>query len=74
MNLSPLFAFFALLLMTTQPAFAYIEPGSGGMMVQLLVAGTVGLGMWLRIYWNRFLNLFRKRPAESALSAEASNQ
>ena len=65
MNPSILTALVALLLMNTQPALAYIEPGSGGMMVQLLIAGTFGLGMWMKIYWNRFLNLFRKRTVKA---------
>ena len=36
------------------PAFAYIDPGSGGMMMQLLMGGMAGLVVLMRLYWQRF--------------------
>lgn len=59
-----------LFLESTKPALAYIEPGTGGMMVQLLVAGTVGFWVWIRLLWNRIVRFFRRSKAETEKSLE----
>ena len=46
-------------------ASAYIDPGSGSMALQLLLAGVAGAGVALKLYWRRFLNLFKKSSNES---------
>jgi hypothetical protein len=49
------------------PAFAYIDPGSGGMMMQLLLGGVAGVAVLVRLYWQRFTTFIgvRKAGAES---------
>lgn len=42
------------LLMGTTPAHAYLDPGTGGMLLQLLLAGIAGLIIWLKLNWRRF--------------------
>jgi hypothetical protein len=37
------------------PAYAYVDPGSGGMLVQLLLGGVAGVAVIVRLYWRRFL-------------------
>ena len=51
---------------------AYIEPGSGGLMVQLVVAGAVGCWVWIRIYWRRFLALFSRKSLGAELTPDGS--
>ncbi len=43
------------------PAHAYLDPGTGSMMLQLLLGGIAGALMVLRLYWYRIKNsrLFR---------------
>jgi hypothetical protein len=53
----------------THEAMAYLDPGSGSMMLQLLLGGIVGVGVIIRLYWTAFVNLFRRKnfqktPAE----------
>jgi hypothetical protein len=36
------------------PAYAYLDPGTGGMMVQLLLGGVAGISVLGRLYWSRF--------------------
>jgi hypothetical protein len=51
-----------------EPAQAYIDPGAGGMLTQLLL-GSVAAGLvMLRVYWQRVTARFRRtRPdGESA--------
>ena len=50
------------------PAFAYLDPGSGSMILQLLLGGVAGVVMVVKLYWQSFLNIFKiKKPEESTL-------
>ena len=55
-----------LLFVCARPAFAYIDPGSGGMLIQLLLGGVAGAVVLVRLYWQRLLAMFgmRKRDAD----------
>jgi hypothetical protein len=50
----------------------YLDPGSGSMIVQILVGGVAAVGVSLKLFWRRILTLLRirkpeeQRPAESA--------
>lgn len=53
-----------LIVFLTQPAFAYVDQGSGAMLVQMFLAGAVGFGVYLKIFWRRFAAMFsRRKPA-----------
>jgi hypothetical protein len=45
----------------------YLDPGTGSMLVQLLVGGFAAVAVAGKLYWRRLLSLLRirKRPAES---------
>jgi hypothetical protein len=45
------------LLVPTQ-AFAYIDPGSGSMLLQLLLGGVAGLAVVVKLFWRRLLAFF----------------
>ena len=58
------------LLVFSLPAFAYVEPGTGSMLLQGLLAGAAGLVVVLKIYWYRIKGFFSggtqtEIPAES---------
>ena len=61
-----------LLLVCATPAFAYVDPGSGGMMMQLLLGGAAGVAVLVRLYWQRFTMFLgvRKADAESRDAAD----
>jgi hypothetical protein len=44
---------------------AYLDPGSGSMLIQLLLAALLGAGILLRTQWNKLKALFGHKPAES---------
>ena len=46
-------------------AHAYLDPGSGSMMIQLLLAGVAGIGVALKVYWRRLRALFWKSDEKS---------
>jgi hypothetical protein len=47
-------------------AHAYVDPGSGSMLLQLLLGGVAGLVVVLRLYWHRLLERFGIRRATLA--------
>ena len=48
------------LLVSIIPAYAYLDPGSGSLLLQVLLGGVAALAVILKFYWNRFLSLFRR--------------
>lgn len=47
------------------PARAYLDPGSGSMFLQLLLAGVAGAVVLLKMYWHRLLSWLRIRTKGS---------
>ena len=41
----------------------YLDPGSGSLLIQILIAVILGLGVALRASWGRIKGLFVKRKA-----------
>ncbi len=44
---------------------AYIDPGTGSMLVSTVLGGLAAVGVFLKLYWNRLLVLLRiRKPLE----------
>jgi hypothetical protein len=43
-----------------QPVMGYIDPGSGSLLLQLIIGCVVGLGLFFRQSLTRFIRLFRR--------------
>lgn len=43
----------AICLLIATPAYAYVDPGAGSMLVQLVTGGVAGGLVLLRLFWNR---------------------
>lgn len=41
--------------MSSSAAYAYLDPGTGSMILQVLLGGLAGLALAGRFYWQRFL-------------------
>ena len=39
---------------------AYLDPGSGSFIIQMLLAGLLGIAVAVRIYWKKIVKFFRK--------------
>jgi len=54
----------ALFLVSAAPAYAYIDPGTGSMIVQAIAASVLAAGAMVGVFWqaikNFFLNLGKK--------------
>jgi hypothetical protein len=44
--------------------FGYLDPGTGSMLVQLLVGGVAAVAVTAKLYWHRILRLLRIRKTE----------
>ena len=66
MRRSTFFIFLVGFFMISNPfamAYAYLDPGSGSMLLQLLLGGTAGVVVIVKLYWERLRNfLSRKDP------------
>lgn len=47
---------------STTEAHAYLDGGSGSMLLQLLLGGVAGLAVAAKLYWYKFLSLFGVKP------------
>ena len=44
---------------------AYLDPGSGSFLIQLLIAGIVGAGFLVKMYWKKIKGLFNRSSAKN---------
>ena len=59
---------FTLLIGIAQPAFAYLDPGAGSFMLQMLIAGVMSAMFAIKMYWYRlkaFVARLLGRPVET---------
>jgi hypothetical protein len=40
---------------------AYLDPGSGSMILQMIAGGTAAVAVTAKLYWRRMLKFFRVR-------------
>ena len=50
-----------LLVVAERPVSAYIDPGTGSYVTQIIVASIVSAGFVLRSYWSRVKDTWRRR-------------
>lgn len=53
-----------LIIVFASPAHAYLDPGTGSLIFQGLIAGVLALGVSIGIYWQRFkdfMGRFKKK-------------
>ena len=50
----------------------YLDPGTGSMLLQLLVGGIAAIGVAAKFYWRRVLRLLRIRKDEPTESRSRS--
>ena len=61
-------------LFCTGPAWAYLDPGTGSMMLQLLLGGVAGAMVVGKLYWHRFRGFVTSRlPGKSRDDARAEH-
>jgi hypothetical protein len=53
---------FVTLLAPHHAVIAYLDPGSGSLILQLLIAGLMGAGILVRVFWKKIKGLFTHSP------------
>ena len=50
---------FCTLGLTAEPALAYLDPGTGGMLLQIALGGVAGLAVAGKLFWHQLKTFFR---------------
>lgn len=53
-------------------AFAYLDPGTGSIILQGLIAGLAAAAVVMRTYWYRIKSFFSRSESKSSLQSEES--
>ncbi len=51
----------------------YFDPGSGSILLQILLAAVLGIGLAVRASWGRIKGLFGKKKSDDAADEDADN-
>lgn len=60
----------AFVVLSAGQAHAYLDAGSGSMLVQLLLGGTAGLVVLVKLYWRRLLEMVGLRSETTDVTSE----
>ncbi len=55
-----LLSIFSISIVFSQTAYGYLDPGTGSMIIQAVVAGILGGVFAIKFYWHKLLTFFRK--------------
>jgi len=58
--------FLVFLLGSTQPAYAYVDPGAASVVVAAVLGSIAAVGYSVRMFWGRVKSFFRKRKKDAA--------
>jgi hypothetical protein len=54
--------------------FAYLDPGSGSMMLQVIAGGLAAAAVTIKVYWRRLLVFLRiRKPEEETAPAQTES-
>lgn len=51
-------------LLFVAPAQAYIDPGSGSLIFQVIVGSAMAVGLAVKVFWRRIVSLFSRRRSD----------
>lgn len=60
MNLRKLFYITLLISLSSNPAYAYLDPGTGSMILNLIVGAAAGALTFASVFWQKIKNFFKK--------------
>jgi len=46
-------------------AFAYIDPGTGSLIIQIIIGALAGIGITLKIYWYKIKQKFKRKEIKN---------
>jgi hypothetical protein len=51
---------------------AYLDPGTGSLILQVIVGGVAGALVTVKLWWARVTSIFRRKPREETPETEVS--
>lgn len=70
-----IFLFLSLLiLLAPQSAQAYLDPGTGSFIIQIVVGGGLGLVFLIKKYWSYFMGLLNKKSKKNINEKETNKK
>jgi len=67
------FVFTLISLLIPQNTYAYLDPGSGSYLIQIIIASVAGLGYLTKLNWERIKNIFSKKEKKGAENEKEDN-
>jgi hypothetical protein len=62
------------LIIYAAPAYAYLDPGTGSLLIQGIIAAIAAAGAAARFYWHRIVGLFRgNKPHDEMQQVERTD-
>ncbi len=58
------------LLVTVVPVFAYIDPGTGSMFMQVIIGGVLGVFFLLKLRWKQIISFFNRKNGQDTHDVE----
>lgn len=59
-------AVLAMVVITSDYAYGYLDPGTGSYILQILLAGLLGVGVGIKMFWSKIKAIFVKpKPADA---------
>lgn len=55
----------------SKPAYAYLDPGTGAIVVQLLLGGVAGFMVIAKLYWQRVKDFFRREKPDLSSAGQS---
>ena len=56
------------------PAFAYLDPGTGSMLLQGLIGAIAAAALTVKLYWHKFKSIFRSKGTSEKPAVEPSSR
>lgn len=63
-----------LLVLSTRQVQAYVDPGTGSYVLQLIVGGSLGGLFMVKKYWHSIIELLRRKKSEDKNSEEKKKE
>lgn len=61
-------------LCAAQPAYAYLDPGTGSILLQGLIAAVAAVGVYAGIFWRRIRAFFSRKPGMDVETRQETDQ
>ncbi len=50
----------------------YLDPGTGSLIFQIILAGLLGISVFIKVFWRKILNLFKSNKNNSVIEEKAN--